>query len=199
VLDNSPSLQDQVRKLVLSNYANERETTLDELKNKLGLSHSQVMQTLYRLQRANEVNIIKEEGENGHNRVIGVRPIRMEKESAIEDRIQESAANKNAYKEKKINIGLNKIPNTIKYANAKLAIEEARKLLLEKGVDAKIEFDLDPIGEESIYLLGLLEQKIDDNEVLKQQLSAAQRNNETLLREREVAEQKKVPVPVSSD
>ena len=123
----------------------------------------------------------------------------MEDGEIIKDRINGTVAKKSGDKERKLVTGPDKIPNLIKYATAKLAVEEARKLLLDKGVSAKIDYDENPLGEEGLWLLSKLEEKIGAYEQLKIQLDAAERNLQNL-KERQVdSHPETVPVSAGAD
>jgi hypothetical protein len=170
-------LQDQLRSTLLAYKQREINLTIDDLINKTGLNYSQVYQTLYRLQRMGELEILRDEdAATGRARVAGVRLTRMEPPSEVEQRIEERATERQV--EKDLSAVSVAIPNVLEYMNQKLAIEKARAEILKANIDPNdvINFEPNMLGEEAIYLLSKVQEVLETNRNLVNDLEAEKRN-----------------------
>src|SRR6185295_8417199 len=125
------SILDQIRVALLKGKAQEQAVTIDDLIGISGLSHSQIYQGLYRMRGMNEVDIIKSERDGDKRpRIIGIKLLKMETPDKINGRIQETTIKKNANFEIKKMQHSTSIPNLLAYMNKKVAVEQARGVLL---------------------------------------------------------------------
>lgn len=170
-------LQDQLRSTLLAYKQREISLSIDDLINKTGLNYSQIYQTLYRLQRLGELEILRDgDAVSGRARVSGIRLTRMEPPSEIEQRIEERAVERQV--EKDFTAVSVAIPNVLEYMNQKLAIEKARAEILKANIDPDdvITFEPNLLGEEAIYLLSKVQEMLETNRTLVNDLEAEKRN-----------------------
>jgi hypothetical protein len=171
-------LQDHLRATLLEYKQREINLSIDDLINKTGLNYSQIYQTLYRLQRLGELEILRDEDAvTGRARVSGVRLTRMETPPQIEQRIEERAVNHQVNKDlTAVSVA---IPNVLEYMNQKLAIEKARAEILKANIDPDdvINFETNPLGEEAIFLLSKVQEALESNRTLTNDLEAEKRNS----------------------
>lgn len=150
--------------------------TMDDLGGRLGISGSTAYQAVYRLWKKGYLETIKETRNGLPPHVAGVKLFK----AANEITITEIAVTKAKEKTERMAKGIGKFETIETYMNKREAIEQAKKLLVDAGLEEAIivKFEADPIGEEALVILKelvdtrkeLLDAKID--------LMAAQRKIE---------------------
>lgn len=173
------AMQDRVREILLSPGEREVNITVDQLIGKTGLNYSQVYQTLYRLERLGEIELIREDESAQRSPVVGVKLLRMAPISGIsarnEDRLVETKISQDARKMSMT------VPHVLEYINQRLAIEKARAAVMEANMNPEevMSFTPNPLGEEAIQLLQALTERNRENLLLKNDLEAERQNAET--------------------
>lgn len=163
-------MQDRVRDILLSYHTREVKITVDDLVGRTGFDHSQVYQTLYRLQQANELTIIKDD-DGQRPRIIGVRLNKITEPSEVHHRVVSREITDKTTK---------KFPATLAYIKRRLAVERAKEEVLKANLrpDDVISFTPDPLGEEAILLFHELIESTSRNKIIEQDLIAERRNAE---------------------
>lgn len=169
-------MQDKLRAALLAYGYKEIYLSIDDLIGKTGLTYSQIYQTLYRLQKMGELDILREQDENGRYKVSGVKLNKSEPSEVITERIQDREITKQTSRD--LNKVAISVPHTLEYINRKLAVERAREEVVKAHIDPDdvITFTPDPMGEEAVFLFSKLQEAIEINRSLNFDLEAEKRN-----------------------
>lgn len=199
-LELAISTEDQVKQTLLAKGEKNTGLTGRDIVNKTGLTYNQVMQCLYVLQKRGEISI-EYDTAGAQRRMANIILAKMEPISAVNSRIKEANVEKKVSKDKKQVMGIDKIPDIINYIQRKIAIEEARNLLLSKGfspdqANSSVIFSEEPLAEQAIYLLSKLEDALKESQNLRIDLDAAKRDLYVLKGQND---EPKIPIPTSSD
>lgn len=172
------SYRDRIR-LVLDEYG-EKEVylTTEQIASKVGLSVLTTYQAMYGLERAGEIELLRESS-GDKDKIIGVKLIKLEVPEVIHERTVDKAilSTESRFQSKM----LGKLPALVTYLQQKLAVEEAREALLKGGLSTDaIQFEENPLGEEAIFLLQKLSDLTATLNEIRFAKDAAERNYEFL-------------------
>ncbi len=164
--------KDIVRNYLLTRGEVEVATTVDQIVGGTKLNASQIYNILHSMEKNNEISVVREQLPSGYRKISDIRLIKMERKEVIEDRVKEAAGKKISQMELKK--ASSNLKATMEYAEQKLAIEEAKQVLLKHNMSSTyIFFEENPLGEDALWLLAKCESLIENNYQLKSELKAA--------------------------
>lgn len=174
-LDASLTLQERVRIVLNSYHDREPRFTSEEIAKKINSDAVSVYQALWRLQKAGEIELIKQPiGTYGKEKVAGAKLIRVEPTGKTYYRAAKRASTKYINNNGQHKEMASNMPELSKYLRKKTAIEEAKQNLAKAGLDPSIiQFETEPLGEEAIAILSLYQEaltKLEKSEKEKQML-----------------------------
>jgi hypothetical protein len=159
-LDDFITLQDRIR-IKLNDYGNKYvPITVSELARELKVNNYNVYQALYRLKNLGEIELEKEESEEGGRaKIIGINVIKLEPSGRTYHRAAERAKSEAA---KVDSIEISSIESQMtalqEYLNQKLAILEMEDTARKAGLNPEdtVRFEPNEFAEEGLLLLKLL-------------------------------------------
>lgn len=182
-MDQSLSMLERVSFLLQSYGTQDVYATMDDLAGKLSVPDaSKVYNAVWRLASQNppKVEILKENVDGGaRQKVVGVRLLKLEDPEEILERAAERALAHPATEKARSPLTMDELPAFTEYLRKRAAVEKAKELLADAGVDTSgIAFTSAPLGEDCIKLWDhMLRMQNDisnlsaENEVLRRKLS----------------------------
>src|ERR1035437_6223116 len=152
------TVQDQVR-LFLGQFGQKNiSTTIEEIAQHMEQPRTSVYQAIHRLEEKGEIDLEKELLENGREKIIGIKLIKLEQSGRTYQRAADRSGRITRIKPTDLNSVITGIeptfPALLAYMHKRLAVENIREQAINAGMDADsvIQFTHDDISEEALVL-----------------------------------------------
>lgn len=175
-LDSNLKIKDRVSIAIQSYGSSEPRFSVDDLIGKTRLSGTQIYSALHSLEDNGEIEIVTERISKGAGkRITGVKLKKLPSIEAINEaaRVKASPMIEKIVVKRRTPLPPLDTPLLEAYQKKKVAVDTARDLLAEAGVDSVIEFATEPVAEESIALLHALSLERAETENMMERLSTA--------------------------
>lgn len=179
-IEKNMSNKERVMRALQSWGTNEVYANLSDIAAKTGsvqgapsITEKQVYFSIYALSQEGKLEIMTEHiGDSQRKQFAGVKLVKAEKPESMTERAAEKVkVNRTDRSAEKVR---ERYPQILAYAEKKLVVERARKMLMDAGLPQdSVHFNPDPMAEEGISILGELVEALQHKIQLEADLSAA--------------------------